>query len=221
MVEQRIMPYQDTVDILSCYEIPLAPYRLVRTVGEAVEAYYDLNARVAMKAISAEMTHKSDAGLVRLGLDSAEKVAGNAAELLEILDGHQHEGLLLQTMIPEGVEVILGLISDPQFGPMLAFGPGGILVELLDDVVLRMPVLTHLQAERMVRQSRIWKLLRGYRGKPAADVKALVELIVQLSHLAVEQQDKIASLDFNPVIVLPEGQGVRVVDLRAVSANQI
>ena len=117
-------------------------------------------------------------------------------------------------MLAPGVEMIVGVHEDPQFGPMIALGSGGVLVELLDDVVLRLPPLTMRQAFSMIQETKAWRLLQGFRQYLPADVKALAQLLVNVSHLTVSQDGRICGLDLNPVIVLPEGQGVGVVDLR-------
>ena len=120
----------------------------------------------------------------------------------------------MQEMVFGGVELIAGITRDPQFGPLLMVGSGGILVELLEDVALAVPPLTRAQALELMRQTQAWKLLGGFRGRPAGDTAALLELVCNLSRLALEQASQVASLDLNPVIVLPAGRGVKVVDAR-------
>jgi len=115
-------------------------------------------------------------------------------------------------MIADGLEVIVGLQRDPQFGPALLLGMGGVLVELVDDHSLRLPPIARDQAEAMIAELRGAKLLSGYRGGSRRDVGALAKLLVDMSNLAVEQGDQIESIDLNPVLVLPDGRGVTVVD---------
>ena len=116
-------------------------------------------------------------------------------------------------MIPaDSVEVILGILRDSSFGPVLVFGSGGILVELVKDSVVQLPPLSKSQALAMIDQIRGKKLLTGYRGKPAADIDALADTLVRLSQLAVDLGDYIAALEINPLMVLPAGRGVRAVD---------
>ena len=216
MTESRILPYAQAEQLLRRYEVPLAPAQLVQSPPEAADAARALGFPVALKAISAQATHKSDAGLLRLQLDDAGAVAAAAAELLEASRalGLGLEGLLVQVMAAQAVEMIAGIAWDEQFGPVLALGSGGILVELVDDAVLRLPPLTAAHARRMAAQTRSWPLLQGYRGRPAGDVAALAQLMVNLSHLAQGEAARLLSVDLNPVIVLPEGQGVQVVDVR-------
>ena len=214
VIEVRFLPYLEAAALLRRYGIPLAPAHLVQSPSEALAAAAALGYPVALKAISAEATHKSDVGLLHLNLDDDEALLAAAAELLPLGRALSMEGLLVQAMVPPGVEMIAGVTHDDQFGPVLALGSGGILVELLEDVVLRLPPLRAAQARRMVEATRSWPLLQGFRSQPPADVPALVELLVNLSRLALAEGERLVSLDLNPVIVLAPGQGVQIVDLR-------
>lgn len=209
------LSYHLAADFLESYGIPVAPAHLVQSASEAVNAAQALGFPVALKALSPHLTHKTERGFVHLHLNTPAEVEEAAQHLLARVAEQPLEGLLVQAMVPEGVEVIVGMSTDRQFGAVIAVGPGGILVELLDDVVLRLPPLTHAQALRMVQQTKAWTLLQGFRGRPPADVDALVRLIVNFSHLAVEQADRLLAVDLNPVIVHPEGAGASVVDVRA------
>ena len=115
-------------------------------------------------------------------------------------------------MVAGGVEVIIGVKTDPLFGPAVVFGLGGILVEVLKDVAIRVPPLDAATAREMVEEIRGAALLRGVRGRPPADVAALADAIVRLGQLAADHRDHLVALDLNPVLVLPEGQGVTAVD---------
>lgn len=214
MAKTSFLPYMEAAELLRSYDIPLAPQRLVQTAEEAVAAANELGYPVALKGIAAKATHKSDAGLLRLDLEDEAAVAGAAETLLATGATLSLEGLLVQAMVPPAVEMLAGITVDEQFGPLLALGSGGILVELLDDVVLRLPPLNEAQARRMVTATRSWPLLQGFRGQPPADVPALVQLLTNLSRLAQAESHHLASLDLNPVMILPQGQGVQVVDLR-------
>lgn len=214
MAKTSFLPYMEAAELLRSYDIPLAPQRLVQTAEEAVAAANELGYPVALKGIAAKASHKSDAGLLRLHLEDEVAVAGAAETLLTTGATLSLEGLLVQAMVPPAVEMLAGITVDEQFGPLLALGSGGILVELLDDVVLRLPPLNEAQARRMVTATRSWLLLQGFRGQPPADVPALVQLLTNLSRLAQAESHHLASLDLNPVMILPQGQGVQVVDLR-------
>lgn len=213
---ERMMPYRQAADLLQAYGVPLAAGELVGSPSLAAEAAARLGFPVALKAVAPALTHKSDAGLVRLNLASQAEVQRAGQAMLAAVAGHECEGLLVQQMVTGGVEMIVGVTNDPQFGPVLALGSGGLLVELLDDVVLRLPPLTLAEAAAMVRETRSWPLLRGYRGRSPADVDALARLLVDVGRLAAQARDRVLGLDLNPVMVLPQGQGVQVVDLRVV-----
>ena len=210
----RQLTYEDAAALLTAYGLPLAPARVVSDPHRAAVAAASIGLPAALKALTPDFTHKSDAGLVRLHLDSPEVVREAAQDLLARLGDARLEGLLVQQMIPQGVEVIAGVHQDPQFGPVVAFGPGGVLVELLDDMALRLPPLTREQALAMIQATKAWPLLQGFRGQSPADVDALADLLVNLARLAHEQAHRIHSLDLNPVIVRPAGQGAVIVDVR-------
>lgn len=215
MVE-RLLGYRETEGMLERYGIRLAPARLVASAPEAVEAAVEMGFPVALKLISPERTHKSDSGLVLLNLQTPQSVLEGTERLLEKTSAVSIEGLLVQKMAPRGVETLVGVSQDAQFGLVVAFGPGGTLVEWLDEISLRLPPLSAWDAVQMLRETRLWKLLQGYRHYPLADVERLVELLVRVARLAVEQGPGLVSLDLNPVIVLPAGQGLYLVDARAV-----
>lgn len=214
MPDAICLPYHPAVQLFQHYAIPLARQELVQTSAQAGAAAQRIGLPVALKAVSPAQSHKSEAGLVRLNLSSISAVERTAVSLLEQVNGALLEGLLVQEMVTGGVELIAGVTRDPQFGPLLMVGSGGILVELLEDVALAVPPLTHTQARELLRQTQAWKLLGGYRGRPAGDIAALEALLCNLSRLALEQASQVTSLDLNPVIVLPAGQGVKVVDAR-------
>jgi succinyl-CoA synthetase beta subunit len=220
MADTRFLPYSEAAELLRRYDIPLAPQRLVQTTEEAVAAANELGYPLALKGIATRATHKSDAGLLRLHLEDEAAVASASHALLATGSALGLEGLLVQAMVPPAVEMLAGITVDEQFGPLLALGSGGILVELLDDVVLRLPPLNKAQARRMIAATRSWPLLQGFRGRPPGDVPALVQLLANLSRLAQAESQRLASLDLNPVMVLPQSQGVRVVDLRIAVHSQ-
>lgn len=213
------LSYGEATRILQRYQVPLARGRLASDPQHAAAAAAAIGYPVALKLLTPAASHKSDAGLVRLNL-ADERALRQAAEELEALGQRlpgglaEAEGILVQEMAPGGVEMIVGSSLDPQFGPVLMLGAGGVLVELLEDAALRLPPLTSRDAQAMIDELRVARLLRGYRGRPAADLAALSRLLLSVSQLVVEQSAWLDSLDLNPVMVLPAGQGVRVVDFR-------
>lgn len=210
----RFLSYAEVTDLMARYDIPLAEAATVPDAAAAVLAAERLGYPVAIKALSATLVHKSDRGLVRLNLGDTEAVKSAAHALLGLVPAADLDGLLVQKMVSGGVEVMVGVHVDPQFGPLVAFGLGGVWVELFDEVALRLPNLDAAQALAMIEETRAARLLAGYRGQPPADVTALADLLVNLSRLAVESVGKLVSLDLNPIMVLPQGRGVAVVDAR-------
>jgi len=203
--------------LLAAYGI-LGPKELVAASAEAAtKAAQRIGYPVALKILSPDIRHKTEIGGVRVGLANEAQVAKAYDEVIAAAQRHHPqarlEGALIQEMMPaEAVEVIVGLVRDPDFGPVVAFGSGGIMVELLQDSSLRLPPLSQEEALEMIRETRGARLLQGFRGKPAADMDALTDTLVRLSQLAVDLGDLIAALDINPLMVLPKGQGVRAVD---------
>jgi acetate---CoA ligase (ADP-forming) len=199
--------------LLGCYGLPVAEWRLARSPEEAATAAAALGGPVALKAVAPQLVHKTEAGAVRLGLAGAAQVRAAAADMAEAVaaQGYVVEGFLVQRMVGGGVELLVGVVHDASFGPVVACGAGGTAVELVKDVAVRITPLTDLDAAEMVRSLQTFPLLDGYRGAPKADVAALEDLLLRVSAL-VEAHPEIAELDCNPVMVLPHG--AVVVDAR-------
>jgi acetyl coenzyme A synthetase (ADP forming)-like protein len=199
--------------LLACYGVPVAEWRLTRSPEEAGVAAADLGGPVALKAVAPRLVHKTEAHAVRLGLTGPEQVQTAATEMAEAVaaEGYPVDGFLVQRMVGDGVELLVGVVHDPTFGPVIACGAGGTAVELLKDVAVRITPLTDRDAAEMVRSLATFPLLDGYRGAPKTDVAALEELLLRVSAL-VEAHPEIVELDCNPVKVLPDG--VVVVDAR-------
>jgi acetate---CoA ligase (ADP-forming) len=199
--------------LLGCYGVPVAEWRLTRSPEEAGVAAAELGGPVALKAVAPRLVHKTEAHAVRLGLAGAEQVRTAATEMTEAVtaEGYAVDGFLVQRMVGDGVELLVGVVHDASFGPVIACGAGGTAVELLKDVAVRITPLTDLDAADMVRSLATFPLLEGYRGAPKADVAALEDLLLRVSAM-VEAHPEIAELDCNPVKVLPDG--AVVVDAR-------
>jgi acetyl coenzyme A synthetase (ADP forming)-like protein len=187
------------------------------TAGEAAQAAKRLGFPVAVKLASRTLTHKTDVGGVMLGLQSEEEVRRAFAEIGRQLDERgvrdQMDGVTVQPMVDEGVEVIVGMAHDPSFGPVLMFGLGGIYVEVLRDVAFRVCPVTDRDARELIRDVRGFRLLEGWRGTPPSDTLALEQVILRLSKL-VQAVPQIQELDLNPIKVLAGGRGCVIVDAR-------
>jgi acetyl coenzyme A synthetase (ADP forming)-like protein len=192
--------------------IEMVSTRLANDADEAAGAAEALGFPVALKIRSTRFLHKSDVGGVILGLDSAKAVRA-AADALQRRLGADLGGLLVQPMVRGGVEVLVGVTTDPDFGPLIGFGLGGTAAELLNDVVFRITPLTDLDAREMVGAIRGASLLQGYRGQPPVDREALQELLLRVSWL-VETVPEIVELDLNPVMASGTGSGAIPLDAR-------
>jgi acetate---CoA ligase (ADP-forming) len=192
--------------ILGYYGLPLVEQQLARTPEEAGSVADKISGSVALKGIAPGRVHKTDAGLVRLDLLGAAEVRRAAAAMAADLatQGLPTPTFLVQRMVEGGVEMIVGVVHDPQFGPVLACGAGGTLVELLKDVAVRLTPLAGEDAAEMIGSLKTRPLLDGYRGSAPCDVSALEEVLLRVSAL-VEDIPQIAELDLNPVVVLPKG----------------
>ena len=196
------LPPAAVVELLDCYGIPLVPTRVVPDAAGAIAAAAEFGGPVALKAISPGLVHKTDAGGVRLGREGAEAVGDAAAGIEAAVGraGHRLEGLVVQPMAPEGVELIVGVVNDRSFGPVLACGAGGTTAELIKDVAVRITPVSEPDAHEMVRSLRTFPLLDGYRGAPKCDLDAIADVLLRVSAL-VEAHSEIAELDLNPVVV--------------------
>ena len=190
--------------VLAAYGIPVTADRLCNSAGEAVKAAAAVGYPVVMKACSPDLAHKSDLGLVRVGVESAAEVRRTYAELVDRAPLDLDGVLVCPTAAP-GVECVVGVSQDPLFGPVVMFGLGGVLVEVLGDVTFRVPPFDRAEAGRMIREVQGFPLLTGVRGRPKADLEALVDVIMKVQRLAVDHSDTIAELDINPLVVHPVG----------------
>jgi acyl-CoA synthetase (NDP forming) len=213
----RWLEAAETREILSCYGLSTPETPFARSAAEAVVAARRLGFPVALKLASRRITHKSEVGGVVLDLSNESEVReafeGIAQRLRSAGLEAEMDGVVVQPMITEGIEAIVGVTHDSSFGPLVMFGLGGVHVELLRDVTFRVNPLTDRDAHDMVRAVRSFPLLEGFRGAPSGDVAALEEALLRVSRL-VEDHPEIVEMDLNPIKVLPPGRGCVVVDAR-------
>lgn len=209
----RWLDQDEVAQLLSCYGLPLAEERIVADPVAAAAAAAELGGAVALKALAPDLVHKSDSGAVRLGLNGPEAVRRSAEEMAASLarEGHPPTGYLVQRMVPDGVEMLVGIVHDRVFGPVVACAAGGTSAELLKDVAMRITPLTDRDAHQMPRSLQTFPLLEGYRGAPRRDVAALEDVLLRVSAM-VETHPEIAEMDLNPLIVLE--RGAVIVDAR-------
>ncbi|MFQ5521976.1 MAG: GNAT family N-acetyltransferase [Acidimicrobiia bacterium] len=185
--------------------------RVAHSPEEAVAAAGEIGGPVVLKVISVAATHKSDVGGVVIGVEGDQAVADAYQRVISAVE--DAEGVLVQEFVEGGHEALIGMTLDPNFGPLVVYGLGGIYVELLGDVAFRAHPITNTDAAEMIAETRGSKLLEGYRNQPKGDVDALVETLCRVSALIAEVPE-LAEMDLNPVKVLEPGRGVSVVDAR-------
>jgi acyl-CoA synthetase (NDP forming) len=197
--------------VLRAYGIRTAASVTTATREEAIAAAAEIGGPVVLKVIAPSVLHKSDVGGIALGVEGDAAVADAFDRVTSVAD--DATGALIQEFVPGGHEVIVGMTEDESFGPLIAFGLGGVFVELIGDVAFRIHPLTDVDAAEMITDVKSARLLEGYRGSEPGDVDALRETLLRVSAL-IDDLPEVAEMDLNPVKVLRPGQGVRVVDLR-------
>ena len=199
---RNILTEVESKQLLEEAGVPTTPARLATTREAAVEAARDVGFPVVLKIVSPQITHKTDVGGVKLDLKSPEEVAAAFDEIVAAARAAAPdatvEGVSVQQMARPGIEVIVGVSTDPQFGPVVMFGLGGVLVEVLKDVSFRIIPIAPRDARQMIREIKGFPLLEGYRGQEPADLSALENLLLRVSDF-VEKHPEVSELDLNPV----------------------
>jgi acetyltransferase len=208
-----------TRPVLTAYHIPVIPGNVAQNPTEAVEIANEIGYPVALKIVSPDILHKSEAGGILLNLENAAAVTAAFAQLMHnVKTAHptaRLEGVLVEAVAPPGYEVIVGMRRDPQFGPLMMFGLGGIYVELLTDVSFRVAPVSREEAVAMILETKAGRLLAGQRGHQAADINAVADCILRLSQLALDFP-QIQEVEVNPLLVLAQGQGTVALDSRVI-----
>jgi acetyl-CoA synthetase (ADP-forming) len=199
------------------YDISVTEFDLAKNEDEAITAAETIGFPVVLKIVSEDIIHKSDAGGVKVNLKTKEEVKEAYNQILENAKQYKPDakitGVLVQEMAPQSTEVIIGSIKDPQFGPTIMFGLGGIFVELLKDVTFRIAPITERDAREMISGVKAYPLLNGYRNTPRADIEAIVQLLLAVSELITEHPE-IKELDLNPIMTYEKG--AKTVDARII-----
>jgi acetate---CoA ligase (ADP-forming) len=209
--------------LLAAEGLPVPKEELVTTADAAAEAAIRLGFPVVMKIESPDILHKTEAGGVKLGIASEAEARTAFDTIMTSARAYAPQadlrGVSVQEMVTGGVEALVGLVRHEPFGFGLVVGIGGVLVELVNDSAFDLLPIDLTRAETMIGETRLASLLEGYRGAPKADRKALAGLLVRLSDFAARYGDDIEAIDLNPVAVLPEGKGVRVLDALIIPRN--
>ncbi len=202
--------------LLELYDIPTTKEDVATSEEHALKIIETVGYPAALKIDSPDIQHKTEAGGLKLNITNKEELLAAYNEVLENCAKYDPKaklnGVLIQEMVKGGEEVIVGVNNDPQFGPTIMFGLGGIFVEILKDVSLRVAPIAREDAMDMIKEIKGYKVLAGARGRAKADIDAIADVLVKVSQMAVELEEEVAELDINPLLALPEGQGVRVAD---------
>src|SRR3970282_1738631 len=192
---------------LKNYHITVPGYALVKSSEEAASAAKKLGFPLVMKVVSPQILHKTDVGGVKVGIDNVNDVKKTFNDMYGRLSkkkGVHVKGILLEKMVPKGVELIVGLQNDPQFGPVIMVGLGGVLTEIFKDVAFRMLPITVADAKSMLQELKGAKILQGFRGSKPIDQNMLAKALVQIGKLGVDNAGYFDSIDFNPIVVYPK-----------------
>jgi acetyltransferase len=202
--------------ILSHYGISIIEEKMVKSADQAVAMAKEVGFPVVLKVSSPDIPHKTEAGVVRVNIGSESEVLTSYKEIvqtaLKFNPQARIEGVLVQRMARGGLEVIVGVKRDPQFGPMVLFGLGGIFVEILEDFSMRPVPITREDAKEMIQEIRGYPILKGARGKRRADEEALINILLRISKVAEDWKEDISEIDLNPIVVFEEGKGASVLD---------
>ena len=204
---QKLLTEVESKELLKKAGIPVVETKLAQSKKEAISMSKEMGFPVVLKISSPDVVHKSDSGGVKLGLANTTQVGKAYSEIIssvkQAYPEAQIQGVSVQSMAPPGVEVIVGMSKDPQFGPVLMFGLGGVFVEVLKDVSFRIVPVTERDAREMIKEIKGYPILEGYRGQKPASIPALEKLIIKVSQF-VEKNPQIKELDLNPIFAYPD-----------------
>ncbi|MEK6907765.1 MAG: 3-hydroxypropionate--CoA ligase [Thermoproteota archaeon] len=220
--DHKVITEELSKSILKTYGVKVPPFALVTSAEEAVKQAKKIGFPLVMKVVSPQILHKTDVGGVKVGLDNVNDVKKTFKDMYGRLSkkkGVEVKGILLEKMVPKGVELIVGIQNDPQFGPVIMVGLGGIMTEVMKDVAFRMLPISTSDAKSMLSELKGSALLKGFRGSESIDTNMVAKMLVQIGKLGVENADYINSIDFNPVVVYPKSHFV--VDAKIILNNEI
>jgi 3-hydroxypropionyl-CoA synthetase (ADP-forming) len=209
--DHKVITEESSKSILKSYGVKVPPFALATSADDAAKQAKKIGFPLVMKVVSPQILHKTDVGGVKVGIDNVNDVKKTFNDMYGRLSkkkGVDVKGILLEKMVPKGVELIVGIQNDPQFGPVIMVGLGGIMTEVMKDVAFRMLPITTSDAKSMINELKGSKLLKGFRGSEAIDLNMVAKMLVDIGKLGVENADYINSIDFNPVIVYPKSHFV-------------
>ena len=215
--EKRSLLETEAKELLREYGIPVPDFKLIKSEEEITGLAKEINFPIAMKIVSPDIIHKTDAGGVKVGIKDEEEAMAAYQEIISKAKKYNKEarieGVIVYPVIPKEVEVIVGMMKDPHFGPVAMFGLGGIFVEILKDISFRILPIEERDAREMITEIKGYEILKGARGSPPRDIQAIEEVLMKVSKLTTENPE-INEIDLNPIFVFENG--LQVVDARMI-----
>jgi len=215
--EKRSLLETEAKELLREYGISVPDFKLIKSEDEIVGLAKEINFPIVMKIVSPDIIHKTDAGGVKVGIKDEKEAKAAYQDIIYKVKKYKKEakisGVIAYSMIPQGTEIIIGMMKDPQFGPVIMFGLGGIFVEILKDISFRILPLEERDAEEMISEIKGYQILKGIRGETPKDVKSIRDVLMKISQLVIENPE-IKEIDLNPVFVF--NKGLQVVDARII-----
>lgn len=215
--EKRPLLETEAKELLKEYGIPVPDFKLIKSKDEIIGLAKEINFPIVMKIVSPDIIHKTDAGGVKIGIKDEKEAKSAFQEIIFKAKKYNKEtkisGAIVYTMVPQGTEIIIGMMKDPHFGPVIMFGLGGIFVEILKDISFRILPLEEKDAREMITEIKGYEILKGVRGEGPKDIKAIKTLLMKISQLSIENPE-INEIDLNPIFVFEKG--LQVVDARMI-----
>ncbi|BEP18206.1 acetate--CoA ligase family protein [Pyrofollis japonicus] len=210
----------EALDLVAAYGVPVPGYGLAKTAEEAAKIAEKIGFPVVLKIVSPDIVHKSDVGGVIVGVETVEDTVKAFNQIIENVKKHvpdaRIEGVLVQKMAPKGaVEVVVGAVRDPVFGPAVMFGLGGVFIEVFRDVSFRVTPFKEQDAYEMIQEVKAYKIIRGYRNIAPRDIDSLVNIIMAVQRI-MEENPEISEMDLNPILSYEKGKGALAVDVRII-----
>jgi len=215
--EKRSLLETEAKELLREYGIPVPDFKLIKSEDEITGLAKEINFPIVMKIVSPDIIHKTDAGGVKLNIKDETEARLAYQEIIFKTKKYNKKakisGVIVYPMVPQGTEIIIGMMKDPHFGPVIMFGLGGIFVEILKDISFRILPIEERDAEEMITEIKGYKILKGARGNPPRDIQAIKEVLMKVSELTTENPE-INEIDLNPIFVFEKG--LQVVDARMI-----
>ena len=215
--EKRPLLETQAKELLREYGIPVPDFKLIKSEDEIIGLAKEINFPIVMKIVSPDIIHKTDAGGVKVGIKDEKEAKAAYQDIIYKVKKYKKEakisGAIAYSMIPQGTEIIIGMMKDPHFGPVIMFGLGGIFVEILKDISFRILPLEERDAEEMISEIKGYEILKGIRGETPKDVKSIRDVLMKISQLVMENPE-INEIDLNPIFVFEKA--LQVVDARII-----